>query len=807
MVQQGRRSKDIDFWCNFCTVRTIMQVEWNSITEKLKAFNNAIDKPVFKDAVSTSMPRTFLLGNGDISAISNGNATKKEYLFGKNDFWSCGDLNTDAVMNFDPRRVSIIRVGSLSFDNLTSRRRFCERIDLETASLTSVYDDVTVTAHCLADINALALTVVAKADRTVKITVGVPNDVPEYSCAYVEEDGAGCVQRSTADFAKNEKSWTSVCALRLFGLEEGLRETSHTDNKIQYALALSANVPKRLVLAVGGGGKTYNGKGELLGKSASAQAADIVSELDTAEKFEKAMQGHKAWWREFWCASYIDISDFTMEKYYYTSLYLIACCARENKMPPGLYGNFITTDNPKWNGDFHMNYNFIAPFYGMYAANRPAFAKPLADPLLDFLPEGKRRAKEETKLVCREYIYGGVCKGNFFTGRSDLRKGIDNAVLYHVALAPYGVSAWNGGKAGGYWCQIDDAAFTAMGLTAYYFYTLDGEYLRKIQEYLELNVNFFLAWREKETFPNGDYRYNLWSGAHEGSFELNATHAVGTIKNILQCLLDGVQRGYLQADEDKVAVWRDFLDHLPQYPIRNAKYGKLLRRKEVQDILALGEKGLVYSKYAATVALEFIHPCEDMTFDSDDKVKAASRRTIEFYKFLDWNNFRQINNLPKIFIHAIRCGYDPHKVCAEFKRLYKKDARVNYSVWDYGDTHGIEKAGGIEFINSMLITSDTKTVKVFPCWLKEKDASFVNLRARGAYLVSASYNAQKHRVTVLEIISLVQDKIQIYNEFAKPAVKNVHGEAVAFTKISDTHGREILCFDAVPGEAYCIGEA
>lgn len=53
----------------------------------------------------------------------------------------------------------------------------------------------------------------------------------------------------------------------------------------------------------------------------------------------------------------------------------------------------------------------------------------------------------------------------------------------------------------------------------------------------------------------------------------------------------------------------------------------------------------------------------------------------------------------------------------------------------------------------------------------------------------------------------MQDKIQIYNEFAKPAVKNARGEAVAFTKISDTHGREILCFDAVPQEIYYIGEA
>lgn len=783
-----------------------MHTQWTELEKKLKSFNNFVKKPDFKGSITTSMPRTFLLGNGDLGIVSSGSGVKKEYLIGKNDFWSCGDLKTDDVMNFNSRRVTTLQVGKLTVENLKSHKLFCEKIDLSTASLKSIYDDITITAYCLADTNALAISILSKNDINLKLTVSVPDNCKDYAFNYFNENGKGYVQRSTADFAENEKSWTSSVALYLIDFEKEIKEISHTENEINYQVQIKSNIPKHLVLCVGGGGKIYDGNKNLIDKTAYQQANDIETLFKSENDFLEKIKSHKKWWREYWCASSVNLSDNKLEKYYYTSLYIMACCSRENKMPPGLYGNFITTDNPKWNGDFHMNYNFIAPFYGMYAANRPEFAKSLAQPILDFIPEAKRRAKEDLKLICREYICGGIYKGNIFKGRNDLRNGIDNAVLYHVALGPYGASAWNGGKAGGYWKQMNDAAFTATGLTAYYFYTLDKNYFQKIFDFLELNINFFLSWREKEILQDGNYRYVFWSGAHEGSFELNAPHVIGSVKNILMCVLDGVNRGYSAVDSKKIEIWQDFLDHLPEYPIRNAKYGKFLRKKNVDNVLALGEKGLIYNKDSATVSLEFIHPCEDMDFDSDDNVKNASKNTINLYKSLNFDNFRQVNNLPKIFIHAIRCGYSPEKVLFEFKRLYRKDFMTNYTVKDYGDTHGIEKSGGIEFINSMLLSSDVETIKVFPNWLKNKDAEFVNLRARGAFLVSSSYSAKKQCVKRIEIVSTVQDKIQIYNEFENPVIIAQDNSFVDYTEIKDKHGRTILCFSSVPNVKYIISE-
>ena len=60
----------------------------------------------------------------------------------------------------------------------------------------------------------------------------------------------------------------------------------------------------------------------------------------------------------------------------------------------------------------------------------------------------------------------------------------------------------------------------------------------------------------------------------------------------------------------------------------------------------------------------------------------------------------------------------------------------------------MEKAGAIEFINSMLIQSDHGFVKVFPNWIG-RDAAFDRLRAKGAFEVSSEFkDGRVRRVSV-----------------------------------------------------------
>jgi len=57
------------------------------------------------------------------------------------------------------------------------------------------------------------------------------------------------------------------------------------------------------------------------------------------------------------------------------------------------------------------------------------------------------------------------------------------------------------------------------------------------------------------------------------------------------------------------------------------------------------------------------------------------------------------------------------------------------------------------------LQSVDNTIRVFPCWPKEKDAKFTRLRAQGGFLVSAEQKAGK--IVKLEITSTVGGKMRV----------------------------------------------
>jgi alpha-L-fucosidase 2 len=64
-------------------------------------------------------------------------------------------------------------------------------------------------------------------------------------------------------------------------------------------------------------------------------------------------------------------------------------------------------------------------------------------------------------------------------------------------------------------------------------------------------------------------------------------------------------------------------------------------------------------------------------------------------------------------------------------------------------------------ISEFLVQSVDNTIRVFPCWPKDRDASFTNLRAQGGFLVTAEQKAGK--VVKLEIASTVGGTLRLLN--------------------------------------------
>jgi hypothetical protein len=201
----------------------------------------------------------------------------------------------------------------------------------------------------------------------------------------------------------------------------------------------------------------------------------------------------------------------------------------------------------------------------------------------------------------------------------------------------------------------------------------------------------------------------------------------------------------------------DILNNMPPYPVAESeKYGKVI-------VSVPGEHDEVV--YNVPNALITVFPGEDHGFHSDTAILNLVRNT-----FLNQQN-EGGNDLVFLNLQAVRIGMlDLEK----FKRQVKycllpngtasdRVMQVHGRYSDLGD-YGFMDNMGIWFenfalpavINECLMQSYSGTICLFPNWPEERDAEFHNLRAAGAFLVSAVQKDGKVR------------EIHILSEAGKP---------------------------------------
>ena len=131
---------------------------------------------------------------------------------------------------------------------------------------------------------------------------------------------------------------------------------------------------------------------------------------------------------------------------------------------------------------------------------------------------------------------------------------------------------------------------------------------------------------------------------------------------------------------------------------------------------------------------------------------------------------------------------------------------------------GVEMAGAAEFVNSMLMQSVTAhdgsgkvTSMVFPVWDQQQDASFSNLRARGAFLISANFSAKIHQVvSPVTIKSEAGQLCRLVSPWKgeprnRVEVRDVKtGQAVPVEWEANPSGDDILDFRTNNGASYSV---
>ena len=435
----------------------------------------------------------------------------------------------------------------------------------------------------------------------------------------------------------------------------------------------------------------------------------VIDNLITIGDLRRIREEHERWWKDYWEKSYVSIPDPDIERQYYVSLYGMACCSRDPDFPPPLFGTWITQEPPWWMADYHLNYNLMAPFYGLYSANRLEQADTYDAPILASIPIG-------------EFYSDKVC-------------GIPGGIMLPVGIGPLGIETtrwsdymeknhgdWrkNGNiEAGGmFWGQKSNSAYAVVNLSMRFYHTWDKDYATKVYPFVKGVATFWENYLTRE----GD-RYVIYNDAiHEGTVgTMNPIASLGLVRMVFDTASDMSE--LLGVDEGKRSVWKERRSHLAEFP---------LQERDGKTVFRYTERGVDWWP-DNTLGLQQVYPAGQVGLASDPELLQVAWNTVDVMR--RWKDFNGTNSF---FPAAVRVGYPADSIYTHLK---------DYSLHTYGNgfqkdnPHGDENWSTVpNTINEMMCMGHQGIVRLFPGWPKDKDASFYQIRVEGAFLVSSEIN-------------------------------------------------------------------
>jgi alpha-L-fucosidase 2 len=405
----------------------------------------------------------------------------------------------------------------------------------------------------------------------------------------------------------------------------------------------------------------------------------------TAEALAKSLDKHRQWWRAFWAHSLIEISDPFLEQQYYAANYELGCALRDPEFPTGLFGLPITDDDPRWAGDYHLNFDYQSQFYGLYKSNHLEQADTFDAPVLAFMERGKDTAKEVMKI---------------------------RGVYYPVGIGAKGIQTSAPGTFMGQKCN---AIYCVVNMSMRWYHTYDKEYAKKVYPFVNEVANF---WEDFLKFEDGRYVIYNDSIQENSGADVNSIMSLGLVRNLFETIIDMSRE--LGVDANRQAKWQDIVKNLSKFPTFE---------KDGVTVFRYSEKGTEWIDGNSCV-LQHIFPSGAIGLDDDPKLLEIARNTINA-KGRKWSGDNGENSH---YPAAVRVGYDPAVILEKLTQLWSTSRKTTS-----GLPEDPEQCSTVpETLNEMLCMSHRQVLRVFAVWPKTKDARFLNLRAEGAFLVSSA---------------------------------------------------------------------
>jgi hypothetical protein len=519
------------------------------------------------------------------------------------------------------------------------------------------------------------------------------------------------------------------------------------------------------------------------GLASSVPQESVIAKKPSLQEFTNSLKKNITLWKLYWNKSGVALADSFLEETWYHNLYFFNCAAKNGATCPGLFGNWSYNKiGTAWHGDYHMNYNIQQPFWATFSSNHLEKNLPYVNLIESLMDVSKKWARDYYELP-----------GAYFPHSSYPVK---------MTMNPYPVPTWG-------W-EICETPWAVQGLWWHYLYSGDKDFLKN-RAYIPMKeaVKFLVAYMNCPEARGGkrwmDNNYHIFPtvppelyGLQPGfKYNYDCSVDLTLTKFIFHAFLAATRElGTENSERSLLDQVNDILAHFPDYPTaKSEKYGKVL-------VSVPGEHaGVVYNVPNALIT---VFPGEDYGLHSDPATLQLLKNTFKSSQNEGGNDLVFKN------LQAARIGMLNLET---FKRQVKysllPDGTATDMVMQTGGRYGdqtdyafmshmgiwVENFGLPAVINECLMQSYDGTIRLFPNWTMDKDAEFHNLRAAGAFLVSAILKDGK--VKEIRIYSEVGTKLKMILPWGKGAtMKNNNGT----TRLSsneveiNTSKREVLLF-------------
>ena len=476
----------------------------------------------------------------------------------------------------------------------------------------------------------------------------------------------------------------------------------------------------------------------------------VASALRTVRKGLKQTSGkledeHTAWWHDFYRkAAFVTFPDKRFESFYWAQYYKFASTARPGKPVVDLQGVWPTWDTP-WTAIW-MNLNIQLTYSWQVKANLGELAQPLWDALWNNRDNLRRNV---TDIAGQETWTDAACLPRSAT------------YDFHAPLDPATTVERNQYEAG-------NLTWT---LFYYWQHCLAYGETRQLKErlfpLLKSAVNLFFHIRTERDGkyglpPTASPEYNV-----TGNIGPNATYDLANLRWGLQTLID-IDTTY-HLNDPLLPQWRDFLNRLADFPYNEETGFKVSDKYEFID-----------TSHRHYSHLFMIYPYHLLDWED-----AQDRPRMEL-SVNRWKGNQGYSRTGKAAMLASKGDGDG--ALEQMEVFLQRFVKPNTLYAETGPVIETPMAA-VSTLHELYMQDWGDKIRVFygmpSAW---RNASFINLRAKGAFLVSAS--RQDGRSVFIQVESEKGGlcRLQTGMALADIQVRNGKGEPVPFTPASGEGG-------------------